>query len=1081
MSDLKNFYARAFLRVSAVCFAALLTVLGATPLGAQTLDENALKGMKWRQIGPFRGGRALAVTGITGDPDTYYFGSVAGGVWKTANAGVTWTPMSDKTGIMSVGAIAVAPSDPNIVYVGTGESCIRGNISYGDGMYKSLDGGKTWAHIGLDDTQHIARILVHPHNPDIVYVAALGHVYGPNDTRGVFRSSDGGKTWQKVLFKDNKTGAIDLVFDPNNPHILFAALWEAQRTPWGMTSGGPGSGLYRSGDDGATWKRLEGHGLPSGILGRIGVSVSGADGNRVYAIIEAEKGGIYSSDDGGDSWKLINPDHRFTQRAWYFHHIFADPKHVDTLYVLNTGVSRSTDGGHSWEFIRAPHGDNHGLWIDPSRPNWMIVANDGGASVSHDGGKSWSSENNQPTAQFYHVATDTAVPYRLYGAQQDNSTVAIASRSDDGVIDRPDWYAVGGGESGYVVPDPRNPDVVYAGSYDGLITRFDKKNSQVQDVSSWPLNPMGSGASDLKHRFQWTAPILISPSDPSVLYHGGEAVFKSTDSGMTWTAISGDLTRNDKSKQQSSGGPLTKDNTSVEYYDTVFALAESPVEKGVIWAGTDDGLVHVTRDAGQHWSNVTSKEFGDWSLVSIVEASPHAAGTAYVAIDRHKLDDYKPHIFKTADYGKTWTRITTGLPDNGYAHAVREDPKHKGLLFAGTENGVYVSFDDGARWQSLKLNLPTTPIHDLTVKGDDLVVATHGRSFWILDGIGPVRQMAPNTASEDVHLYQPSNTIRYRGFGFQLPPTVPVGANPPTGVAIDYYLKTAVKDGITLEILDSKGKLVRRFSSKKAAEGASPDEEEFGITLDRGALPAEAGLNRFVWNMRQEDPVKVPGGVGWGGRPQGPLVAPGNYQIKLTVGSKSYTAPATIERDPRVGASQSDLEKQAELAGRIRDRVSVGHEAVNQIRSVRSQLDALKKRLSADSTAKPILDAAEELKKKMNAIEEKIVQPKSKSGEDPLNYPIQAADQLNALQSTVESADAAPTAASYTVFDELNARLETQLAAWRDVQAKDLAALNALIQKSNIPPLAPAAEEPKPSPEGSALNDEDDAVASDPL
>jgi photosystem II stability/assembly factor-like uncharacterized protein len=1046
---------------SAVLLLTGMIVLTSISLQAQTLDDNALKGMKWRQIGPFRGGRALAVSGVSGDPETYYFGAVAGGVWKTTNGGLTWTPMTDKTGIMSVGAIAVAPSDSNVIYVGTGESCIRGNISYGDGMYKSLDGGKNWTRIGLEDTQHIAKIVVHPQNPDIVYVAALGHAYGSNEMRGVFRSNDGGKTWQKILYKDNKTGAIDLVFDPNNPHILFAALWEAQRTPWGMTSGGPGSGLYRSGDDGATWKRLEGHGLPSGILGRIGVSVSGADGNRVYAIIEAEKGGIYRSEDAGESWKLINADHRFTQRAWYFHHIFADPKSADTLYVLNTGVSRSIDGGRTFDFIRAPHGDNHGLWIDPRNPQWMIVANDGGASVSHDTGKSWTTENNQPTAQFYHVAADNAVPYRVYGAQQDNSTVAIASRSDHFAIDRPDWYDVGGGESGFVVPDPRDPDVVYAGSYDGFISRFDKKTAQEQDISSWPMNPMGAGAAELKHRFQWTAPILISPNDPNVMYHGGEAVFKTTDGGMSWTAISDDLTRNDKTKQQSSGGPLTKDNTSVEYYDTVFALAESPVEKGVIWAGTDDGLVRVTRDGGHHWTNVTAKEFGEWSLISIIDASPHAAGSAYVAIDRHKLDDYLPYAFKTTDYGKSWTKITTGLPESGYVHAVREDPKRKGLLFAGTENGIFVSFDDGAHWQLLKLNLPTTPIHDLLVKNDDLIVATHGRAFWILDDISPLRQMTASTAGEDAHLYQPASAIRYRGPGFALPATAPVGANPPTGVVIDYFFKSKPKDAVTLEVLDSNGKVIRKYSSKKAAEGASPDEEEFGIARPGEALPAEEGLNRFVWDMRGESPARVPGAVSWGGRPTGALVVPGTYQIKLTVARRSLTASAEISKDPRVAVSAADLEKQNELTLRIWGRVNAGHEAVNQIRSVRGQLNALKKRLGADAAAEPVLDAAEMLIKKMDAVEEMIIQPKSKSGEDPLNYPIQAADQLMALQSTVESADTAPTAQSYVVFDELNGRMETQLAAWREIQSKDLAALNALIQKNSIPAIAPAAEKSK--------------------
>jgi photosystem II stability/assembly factor-like uncharacterized protein len=1053
MSGLKR-----LLRICSVLLALVSCGLACTTVRSQTLDENALKGMKWRQVGPFRGGRALAVAGVAGDPETYYFGSVAGGVWKTTNGGITWIPMTDKTGIMSVGAVAVAPSDPNVIYVGTGESCWRGNISYGDGMYKSLDGGKTWNHIGLEDSRHIARIVVNPTNPEVLYVAAMGHAYGPNETRGVFKSSDGGKSWQKVLFKDNKTGAIDLTFDPSNPHVLFAALYEAQRYPWTAISGGPGSGLYKSIDDGATWKRLEGHGLPSGVLGRIGVTVSGADGNRVYAILEAEKGGIYRSEDAGDTWQLINPDHRFTQRAWYFHHIFADPKNVDTVYVLNTAVYRSTDGGHTFNTLRAPHGDNHGLWIDPTHPEWMINSNDGGATISHDGGRSWTTQANQPTAQFYHVATDNAFPYRIYGAQQDNSTVAIASRSDDGIIDRPDWYEVGGGESGFVVPDPANPDVVYAGSYDGLITRFDKKNHQEQDISSWPLNPMGSGAADLKHRFQWTAPIMMSANDPNAVYHGGEEVFKTTDGGMNWTEISGDLTRNDKSKQKSSGGPLTQDNTSVEYYDTVFALAESPIEKGVIWAGSDDGLVHVTRDGGQHWSDVTSKEFGEWSLVSIIEPSPHSAGTAYVAIDRHKLDDFHPYLFKTADFGKTWTKITAGLPDNSYAHAIREDPKRKGLLYAGTENGIYISFDDGGHWQSLKLNLPTTPIHDLAIKGDDLIVATHGRAFWVLDDIAPLRQMNAAAESAEAHLYQPSSAIRFRGPGFTLPAAVPVGANPPAGAIIYYSLKAAPKDPITLEVFDEHGKLVRKYSSKKTGAGASPVEEEFGFRGPSAQLPAEAGLNRFVWDMHYETPITVPGAVGWGGRPAGPLVVPGTYEIKLTVGGKTESAKVEITKDPRLSVSQADLQKQEEFAMRISERVGAGNEAVNQIRSVRTQLEALKKRLAADSSAKPVLEEADALIKKMNAVEEKIIQPKSTSGEDSLNFPIQVANQLADLQGTVESADTAPTGGSTAVFEELNKRLELQLTAWHEIQSKDLAAMNAAILKANIPAIAPAAE-----------------------
>ncbi len=1041
--------------------AALFLFSGAGALRAQTLDDNTLKGMKWRLIGPYRGGRALAVAGIPGDLLTYYFGAVAGGVWKTLNGGLTWTPLTDKTSIMSVGAIALAPSDPNVIYVGTGESCIRGNISFGDGMYKSTDAGKTWTRIGLEDTQHIAQIVVDPKNPDVVLVAALGHAYGPNDMRGVFRSADGGKTWQKTLYVDNKTGAIDLSADPHNPRILFAAMWEAYRTPWSLTSGGPGSGLYRSADGGLTWKKLEGHGLPSGLLGRIGVSVSGAEGNRVYAIIEAEKGGIYRSEDAGETWHLVNGDHRFTQRAWYFHHIIADPKSADTLYVLNTAMYRSTDAGKSFNFVRAPHGDNHGLWIDPTHPDWIINANDGGATITHDAGKTWTTLYNQPTAQFYHVSTDTRFPYRVYGAQQDNSTVSIAGRSDSGAIDRADWYAAGGCESGYVVPSPANSDVVFAGCYDGFISRFDRKTNQVQDISSWPLNPMGAGAADLKHRFQWTAPILISSHDPNILYHGGEAVFRSTDAGMSWTAISTDLTRNDKSKQQSSGGPLTKDNTSVEYYDTVFTLAESPLEKGVLWAGTDDGLIHITRDAGKNWTKVTPKDVPEWSLISLIEASPHAAGTAYVAVDRHKLDDYGPHIFKTADYGKSWTKIVAGLPANAYVHAVREDPRRKGMLYAGTEIGVFVSFDDGAKWQALRLNLPQTPIHDLVVKDDDLVVATHGRSFWILDDVSALRQMNANTASEDAVLFAPSLAVRFGSPGFVIPSGLPVGQNPPAGVIVNYWLKSALKDkekdAITLEILNSKGNLVRKYSSKPAPEEKSPEEEEFGDPDRPGAqLPTEAGLNRFVWDMRYEPPAKVPGTVTWGGRPEGPLAAPGTYQLKLTVSGKTYEAKAVLQKDPRTAVSQADFDKQFELAMRIRDRVTAGHEAVNQIRSVRAQLDALKKRLAGDDKSKPVLDAIDALHPKMNAVEEKIIQPKSKSSEDPLNYPIQTADQLLALQGTVESADTAPSAQSYVVFDELNARLETQVAAWRDLQSKDLAALNELINKQGIPPVSPA-------------------------
>ncbi len=1061
---------RTYRRFAGAAVVAALSVLAliacALPAAAQAINENTFKGMKWRLVGPFRGGRVLAVTGVEGNTKTYYFGAVAGGVWKTVNGGVTWTPVFDKQSIASIGAIAVAPSDANVIYAGTGEACIRGNISYGNGVYKSLDGGKTWTHVGLADTRHIAKVLVDPRNPDVVFVAALGHAYGPNAERGVFRSTDGGKTWQKVLYKDEKTGAIDLGFDPANSHILYAALWEATRTPWSMTSGGPGSGLYKSTDGGATWKRVEGHGLPGGVLGRIGVAVSGADSNRVYTLIEAAQGGLYRSDDAGESWRRINDDHRFTQRAWYFHHIFADPKAVDTLYILNTGLFRSIDGGRTFTTLSAPHGDHHGLWIDPADPQRMINGNDGGATITIDGGKSWTPQTNQPTAQFYHVAADTRFPYYVYGAQQDNSTVAIASRSDRGTIDRPDWYPVGGGESGYVVPDPRDPNVVYAGSYDGLITRFDKRTGQALNISAWPLNPMGSGAAELKHRFQWTAPIAVSPHDPNVLYHGAEVLFRSTDGGMSWAAISPDLTRNDKSKQQSSGGPITKDNTSVEYYDTIFAVAESPREKGLIWVGTDDGWVHVTRDAGKTWTNVTPKGMPEWSMISIIDASPHDAATAYVAVDRHRSDDFRPYIYKTSDYGKSWTKITNGLPDNSFVHAVREDPKRKGLLFAGTETGVYVSFDDGARWQSLQMNLPTAPMHDLLVKDADLVVATHGRSFWILDDITPLRQFSEKAAGAEIQLYEPAPAYRFRGGGgFQIAPDVPVGVNPPAGAVIDYYLKVAPKDAVTLEILDAQDKLVRRYWSQRREEAEAPPEfPEPARTSDR--LTAVEGLNRFVWDLRYEPPARVPGAVSWGGRPVGPVAVPGNYQVKLTLGGASSTAKLEIKADPRVAATQADLERQLDLGLKIRELLSRAHGAVNQIRGLRVQLDALHKRLAGDVQQKDLTSAAEDLNKKMAAVEEALIQVKSKSSEDPLNYPIMLADQLMALGSSVDSADSAPTQVSYVVFEELGRKIGAVLAKWDELREKDLPALNDKAQKANVPTvsIAPAGSGGAPQP-----------------
>jgi photosystem II stability/assembly factor-like uncharacterized protein len=1055
-------------------------------------DKGPWKGLQYRLVGPFRGGRVVAVSGVAGsdnaNANVYYFGAVAGGVWKTTDGGLNWRPIFDKQKDASpaIGAIAVSESDPNVIYVGTGEACIRGNIVGGNGVYKSIDAGKTWKFVGLGDTHAIGRVAVNPKNPDIAFVAALGHPFADNEERGIFRTQDGGKTWQKVLYKDAKSGGIDVGFDPSNSNIVFAALWQAKRTPWSLDSGGPGSGLYRSSDGGTTWKELKGHGLPEGILGRIGVTVSGANPNRVWAVIEAEKGGIYRSDDGGDSWSLTTDDHRFRQRAWYYSHIFADPKSADTVYVLNTAAYRSNDGGKTFSRVRAPHGDNHALWIDPTNPKRLINGNDGGATISVDGGDTWSSVYNQPTAQFYHVVTDNRFPYYIYGAQQDNSTVAIASASADGTIDRPDWYDVGGGESGYIAPDPTDPEIVYAGSYGGEITRYDHRTREEQAVNPWPVNPIGWAAGDVKHRFQWTEPIVFSPHDPKTMYFAGEVLFKTTDGGMSWTIISPDLTRNDKSKEMSSGGPITKDNTGVEVYDTIFSVVESPVQKDLIWAGTDDGLVQLTRDGGQHWENVTPKAMPDWGTVSVIEASSRDAGTAYLAVERHKSDDFAPYVFKTADFGKTWTKLIGGLPANDYVHAVRVDPRRPGLLFAGTEQGVYFSFDDGAHWQSLQLNLPTAPVNDLVIKNADLVVATHGRSFWVLDDITPLEQYEDSIPQQEAHLFTPAaaNHTVFRGSFYAVRGNV--GKNPPAGAIVNYWLKTSLKKPdqakpqasgakseassstssdeskktdaesseapkISLEILDSSGKVIRKYPKK---EEPSDDEEDF-FNRDRnaGSLPADAGLNRFVWDLRYEGATKVPHAPLWGGGTDGPEALPGTYQVRLTVLGKSYTAPIEIKADPRLKVGQEDLAKQFDLLLKIRDKVTETDDAIIQIRDLRGQINTINTRLKNDPRAKVIADAGKALDTKMTVVEEALIQTKAKSGQDVLNFPVRLNNDLVALSGVVGSADSAPTKQSYEVFDMLSKEVDEQLTKWKGILSTDVAAYNNLVKQQEVPAL----------------------------
>ncbi len=999
------------------------------------------QGMQYRSIGPFRGGRSLTATGIAGDPTTYYFGSTGGGIWKSTDGATTWKSVFDHEKSSSIGSLAVAPSDPNVIYAGTGEACIRGNLAQGDGIYKSVDAGKNWKNVGLKDSRAIGKLIINPKNADIVYVAALGHPYGPNTERGIFRTTDGAKTWQKVLYVNENTGGVDVAFDPHNPHVLFAAMWQVRRQPWRMDSGGPGSALYRSVDSGDTWKKLDGEGLPEGPYGKIGVAVS-ANSDRVYALIEANKGGLYRSDDGGDKWELINADDRFTQRAWYYMHIVADPVDPDKVYILNVDFHRSTDGGHTFNKIKLPHGDNHGLWIDPLNTKRMIQSDDGGATVTNDGGAHWTQQNNQPTAQFYHVIADARFPYHLYGAQQDNTTVGIASRGSEGLIERQDWYTVGGGEAGYIAPDPRDPDIIYAGDYQGQITQFNKHTGQLRSITVSPVLSDGKGAAGLEHRFQWTAPLLISPHDPNAVYHAGERIFKTTDGGTHWDAISPDLTRNDKDKQQPSGGPITIDDTGTEYYDTVFAVAESPLQAGLIWAGTDDGLIQLTRDGGKNWTNITPKDLPEWSKISQIDASPFDAGTAWVAVDRHANDDVKPYIFATADFGKTWRKLGAGIPDGSFVRAVREDHVRRGLLFAGTETGVFTSNDAGLTWASLQLNLPTVPVHDLVIKDNDLLLATHGRSFWILDDLSPLRQASAETTKADLWLYTPSPAFRVHGSGGGDAPPSPIGGeNPPAGSIIYVYTKVKPKDA-KLEILDSAGKVIRSYSSAKAKETdeqLDPEDEK-----PKKEVELKAGLNRLVWDLRYES---VPGVENYylyeyEGGAKGPMAMPGTYQARITVDGKTLTAPIEVKMDPRIKVSPEDIQKQFITLLEIRGELARVYEVVNEILDVKAQLADMKKRLDPVK-AKPLLAKAQGLDEKLTALQDRLIDLKLRANEDSLKYGLGIDGDLASLAVAVGGdADAVPTDAALSQLAKVTAQVNGYISRWSAMMNSDIPAFD---------------------------------------
>ena len=1046
--------------ILAVLFSLFFFVPSYAQIATATSAKNdPLKNFQYRLIGPFRGGRSSAVEGVAAQPNVYYFGATGGGVWKTIDGGVNWQNISDgffKTG--SVGAIDAADSDSNTIYVGMGEQTLRGNVSSGDGVYKSIDAGKTWKNIGLNDTQQISRVRVHPKNADIVFVAAIGHLWGKNEQRGIFRTKDGGKTWDKILYRNSETGASDLIIDPTNPNTLYAAFWQISRKPYRMDSGGDGGGLFKSIDGGDTWTEISrSKGLPTGVLGKINITVSPVNANRLWAMIEAREGGLFRSDDGGENWQKTSDNANIRQRPWYFNRVYADTENADTVYVLNVQFHKSIDGGRNFTTIGVPHGDNHDLWIAPNDAKRMINGNDGGANVSVNSGEMWT-EQDQPTAQFYRVALDNDFPYNIYGAQQDNSTVRIASRSDSFAITTRDWFAVGGGESGWIAPHPKDSNIVFAGSYDGYLTRYNRKTGQERNIDVYPENPMGSGAEDFKYRFQWNFPIMFSPHQTDgkhPLYTAANILFRSMDEGQSWQAISPDLTRNDKSRQKTSGGPISQDNTSIEYYDTIFAMDESPLKQGVIWTGSDDGLVQISQDNGQSWKNVTPKDLPEWIQINKIHASPHDAATAYFAATNYKNDDIKPYLYKTNDYGKSWKKIVNGIPADHFTRAIVEDPNKRGFLFAGTERGIYYSANDGETWQSLQLNLPIVPVTDLAIhkREGDLVVATQGRSFYILDNL-PIIYTLAQAQKADVYLFKPEDAYRTSGGGFPIPPTATVGRNPSNGVVVNYYLKEKTTKEITLEFLDSQGKVIRKFTKKpEPTTPTTPTSPEPNTPppSDEPPLPSEAGLNTFVWNFRQPNAATVPGLILWGGSLSGARVMPGNYQARLSVDGKPISTESfTVKADPRLATTTEDFTKQFDLMTKINDKVSETHNAILEIRDVRGQLENVAKRVKLPEQ-KDLADKAREISKQLTAVEEELMQTKIKSSQDALNFPIKLNNKLAALGSTVDSSDDAPTAQAYLVYNDLTAKIDAQLARLAKLKAEDIAEFNKQFAAKNLP------------------------------
>jgi photosystem II stability/assembly factor-like uncharacterized protein len=1036
-------------------FLLVVTVLGQDsmaqkrPGAADPTDSIYFSALKFRLVGPFRGGRADAVSGSLTDKNTFYFGATGGGLWKTTDGGSNWKNVSDGFFGGGVGAVAVAPSDGSVVYAGQGESTLRNNVSEDlGGVWRSDNGGRSWHSLGLKDSRHIARIVIHPRDPNIVWVAAMGHLFGPNAERGIYKSTDGGKTWRRVLFVNERTACSEIVMEPGNPDVLYAGMWRVDRTPYSMESGGDGSGLYKSTDGGETWINISSHqGLPKGVWGNVNIAVSASDPDKVFAMIENAAGGLYLSRDRGETWAKLNGDNDIKQRAWYFNRVYVDPKNDNIVYCLNVEVERSLDGGKTFSVLPSAHGDNHDLWIDPQDGKRLILADDGGAEISFDGGMDWSTVENQPTAQIYRVTTDNAFPYHILGAQQDNSSLRIKSRTAGSGITSRDWESTAGFESGYIVPDPLNPDIVYGGNYDGYLGRLNHRTGENRAIDVWPDNPMGSGDDSLRYRFQWNYPIFFSPNNPHRLYAAGNVLFATDNEGQSWTAISPDLTTNDKSKQGPSGGPLTKDNSSAEYYCTIYTAGESPLEKGLLMTGSDDGLVYITRDSGSHWDNVTPPAAGKWTLWNCIEFDPFKKGAAYLVGTRFRLDDYTPYIFKTEDYGKTWKLITNGIDPMHFARVVRADKKRPGLLYAGTEYGMYVSFDDGGHWRSMQLNLPVVPVTDMTIKENNLVVATQGRAFWVLDDLGLVQQFDADSLRPHLHVFPVDDAWRFGGGGrgrFRDRAIANVGQNPPSGVVIHYWLSNAPDSPkVSVTVFDKQHLPIRTFSTRVKDADTK--------------LECHAGVNTFVWDMMYAPAVKVPGMLLWTGGAGTPMAAPGHYTARIRYDHDSADVPFVIRADPNFALTEAEYDDQVGFLLQVRDKYNAVQKAILQVRSIRGQLQALNGRL--DSTAAPVRKLADSIIRQLTAVEESLYQTKSKSGEDMLNYPIRVNDKLSGLYGIAAGGNAVPSKQAREVFAYLSAKADLQLERLKAIVRDQLSALNKLIYERQVPVISSKTEE----------------------